>query len=126
MILLKNDEIFKDLIRTVGVYLTSLTVFFSGDIKPPPPPPPKSEKKNPKYQLIKKFWPLSPFVPMEFPIKFDTVKSGWFIVYLSGHRLYFSKKSCICFSEDRFCLSIDSADPDEMPHYAAFRLDLHC
>ena len=28
----KNDEIFEDLIQTVGVYLTSCTVF-SGDIK---------------------------------------------------------------------------------------------
>ena len=29
---LKNDEIFKELVQTVGVYLTSFTVF-SGDIK---------------------------------------------------------------------------------------------
>ena len=29
----KNDEIFKDLIQTVGVYRTSFTVFFSGDVK---------------------------------------------------------------------------------------------
>ena len=36
----KNDEIFKDLIQTVGIYFTSFTVFFSGDIKK------SSEKKN--------------------------------------------------------------------------------
>ena len=29
------------------------------------------------------------------------------------------------FPEDHFCLS-NSVDPDEMPHYAAFNLDLLC
>ena len=61
---------FKDLMQTVGLYLTSFTVF-SGDIKKKkkssdhfqsffiyffPPPDPKSEF-FPVNQLIKKFWP---------------------------------------------------------------------
>ena len=72
----KNDEIFKDLIQTVGIYFTSFTVFFSGDIKKSSekksennqstghfqsflffrPPNPKSEKKSRK-STNKKIWP---------------------------------------------------------------------
>ena len=67
---------------------------------------------------------------MEFPIKFDTVKSRWSIVYyiMRGHRLYF----CI-FQKFIVSLSLkidfsveNSADPDEIPHHAAFHLGLHC
>ena len=39
---------------------------------------------------------------MEFPIKFDTVKSGWSI---EGPQVIISKIYYISFSEDRFCLS---------------------
>ena len=69
----KNDEIFKDLIQAIGVYLTSFTIF-SGDIKENKSsendqstghfqsffffiPDPKSEKKIPVNQLIKNLWP---------------------------------------------------------------------
>ena len=31
---------------------------------------------------------LTLFVPMEFPIKFDMVKSGWSIVYIEGPPAY--------------------------------------
>ena len=41
--------------------------------------------------------------PMEFTIKFDTVKSEWSIVYIEGSRVIISKKCYISFSEDRFC-----------------------
>ena len=35
---------------------------------------------------------LTLFVPMEFPIKFDTVKSGWSIVlYIEGSHLFICK-----------------------------------
>ena len=44
-------------------------------------------------------------VPMEFPIKFDKVKLGWSILYIEGSQDIISKKYCISFSEDRFCLS---------------------
>ena len=32
---------------------------------------------------------------MEFPIKFDTVKSAWPIVYIEGSQVIFSQKYCI-------------------------------
>ena len=40
------------------------------------------------------------FVPMEFPIKFDTVMSGWSIVYIKGSQVIISKKYYISFSDD--------------------------
>ena len=64
-------------------------------------------------------------VPMECPIKSVTDKSGWSIVYIEGSRVVFSKKYCISFSEDGFVLA-NHADPDEMPHYVALHLGLHC
>ena len=51
---------------------------------------------------------------MEFPIKFDTVKSGWFIVYIEGSHVIISKQvSYISFSEDYYCVLhvANSADP---------------
>ena len=47
---------------------------------------------------------------MEFPIKFDTAKSGWSIVYIEGSQVEIKKEIYISFS--------NSADPDEMPHDA--------
>ena len=41
-------------------------------------------------------------------------------VYL-GVSGYSFKKYCFFLSEDLY-----SVDPDEMPHYATFLLDLHC
>ena len=62
---------------------------------------------------------------MEFPIKFDTVKSGWSIVFIEGSQVIILKKCYISFSKIDFVLA-NSADPDEMLHYAAFHLGLHC
>ena len=63
---------------------------------------------------------------MEFPIKFDTVKSEWSIIYiLRGHRLYFSKNTVFLSLKIIFVLT-NSVDPDEMWHYAAFHLGLQC
>ena len=44
-----------------------------------------------------------------------------------GHRLQFPN-NVVFLSEDCFCPSklANSADPDEMPHYVAFHLGLHC
>ena len=42
-----------------------------------------------------------------------------------GVRLSFSKKYCI-FCPKIFFLYLDSVDPFEMQHYAAFHLGLHC
>ena len=62
---------------------------------------------------------------MEFSIKFDTVKSGWSIIYSEWSLVSISKINGISISEDQFFL-VNSADPDEMPHYVAFHLGLHC
>ena len=48
---------------------------------------------------------------MGFPIKFDSVKSGWSIVYIEGSQVIISQKYYISFSL-RFCLS-NSADPNQ-------------
>ena len=55
---------------------------------------------------------------MDFSLKFDTVKSGRSTVYIQGSQALF---------KNVFFLKIDvdlanSADPDEMPHYATFHM----
>ena len=62
---------------------------------------------------------------MEFPIKFDTVKSGWSIVYTEGSQVIIEKKNVFLSLKIDFVLA-NSADPDEMPHNTAFHLGLHC
>ena len=63
---------------------------------------------------------------MEFPIKFDTVKSGWSIVYIEGSQVIISKKYTLFLSLKINSVLANRADPDEMPHYVAFHLGLHC
>ena len=48
---------------------------------------------------------------MKFLVKFDTVKSGWSIVYniIEGSQVIISKKYYISFSEDWFCLANSAA-----------------
>ena len=46
-------------------------------------------------------------------------------MYLKGSRIEFSKSLNISIPED-FLILANSADPDEMQHYAAFHLGLHC
>ena len=60
-----------------------------------------------------------------FNIKFDTVKLGWSIEYIEGQRLYFPNIVYLPSLKIDFVLK-NSADPDEIPHYVAFHLDLHC
>ena len=64
---------------------------------------------------------------METSFWFDTIKLGWSIVYtvLRGHRLQFPNKIVFYSQMIVFALA-SSVDPDEMLHYAAFQLDLHC
>ena len=70
---------------------------------------------------------------MEFPIKFDTVKLGWSIVYIEGSLVIISKKNIFLSLKIEFVLAnsagffvlANSADPVEMPHDAAFHLGLH-
>ena len=62
---------------------------------------------------------------MGYSIKFDTVKSGRSIVYIKGSQVIISKNIVFLSLMINIVLA-NSADPDEMPHYAAFHLDLHC
>ena len=62
---------------------------------------------------------------MGFSMKFDTVNSGWSIVYIEGSLVITSKRYCNSNFVDGVCLS-NIAYSDEMPHLAAFHLGLHC
>ena len=52
------------------------------------------------------------------------IKSEWPIIYIEGSHVIISKKYCIS-SFEVFVLA-NSADPNEIPHHAAFHLGLHC
>ena len=54
-----------------------------------------------------------------------TRKSEWFIVYIEGSQFIICTKYCI-FSLKFDYVFANSADPDEMLHYAVFHLGLHC
>ena len=60
---------------------------------------------------------------MEFPIKFDTIKSGWSNVYIEGSQVIIS---FVFLSLKIDYVLANSAYPDKMPHCAAFHLGLHC
>ena len=62
---------------------------------------------------------------MEFSIKLHSIKSGWSIAYIEGSHDIISQKVCISFPKTVLVLA-NCADPDEMQHYAAFHLGLHC
>ena len=56
---------------------------------------------------------------------FDTINLGLSIVSYLGVSGYNKKKSVFCCLKILITLT-NSIDPDEMPHYAAFHLGLHC
>ena len=58
---------------------------------------------------------------MDFPIQIKTIRRE----YIYGHRLSFFNYFIVLFLRTFFYLE-NSVDPDEMPHYAAFHLGLHC
>ena len=58
---------------------------------------------------------------MDFLKHFDTICMEFSI----GLSVKISIKWCNSVHDDCFILA-KSADPDKMPHYAAFRLGLHC
>ena len=62
---------------------------------------------------------------MDSSFWFDTINLGWSIVYIEGHRLWFPKNIAFLSLKTVFVL-VNSAVPDEMPHYVAFHLGLHC
>ena len=61
---------------------------------------------------------------MEFPIKFDTVKSECALVYITGSHVILSPKNIFLSLKIDFGLA-NNQDPDKMPHYAAFHLGFH-
>ena len=70
---------------------------------------------------------LALFGPMEYSIKLHTIQSGWSIVSLEGSTVIFCKHTLIVYlSQKIYFLLANSADPNEMPHDAAFHLGLHC
>ena len=63
-------------------------------------------------------------LPMEYSIQFETVTSGWSIVYIEGSQDLISVKICTSFSSDWLVIA-NSVDPDTKLHHVAFYLDLH-
>ena len=63
---------------------------------------------------------------MEIPIKFDTVMSGWSIIYIEGSQVIIYRKILGFFSPKIDFVLANSTDPDEMPHYAVFYRGLNC
>ena len=68
---------------------------------------------------------LTPFKQIEFSIKLHTIKSGWSIVYIEASQVENFKNIAFLSLKIDF-VSANSAEPDEMQHYAAFHLGLHC
>ena len=63
---------------------------------------------------------------MDFPKYIDAISIGLPILYFNkGSQVDFSKLIYISVSEIVLILA-NSVDPDEMQHYAAFHLGLHC
>ena len=64
---------------------------------------------------------------MDFSIKFDTFKSGWSNVTTEGPQVMISKIMLYIFHSLKINFYLlNSADPDEMPHFVAFHLGFHC
>ena len=62
---------------------------------------------------------------IDFPIHIDTICMGLPIVYFKGSQVEFLMYDVFC-SLKVVLIIANSVDPDEMQHYAAFHLDLHC
>ena len=62
---------------------------------------------------------------MDFPIQINTIGEGLSIIYFMGSHVEISKLE-VLQSFKIVLVVANSADPDEMPHYAAFHLGLHC
>ena len=62
---------------------------------------------------------------MDFPIHNDTISMGPPLCTLRGHRKHFLTYD-VLLSQKNVLILTNSADPDEMQHYAAFHLGLHC
>ena len=62
---------------------------------------------------------------MDFPILIDTISMGLPIVYFKGSQEEFLNYD-VFMSLKVVLILANSTDPDEMQHYAAFHLGLHC
>ena len=62
---------------------------------------------------------------MDFPILIDTISMGLPIVYFKGLQVEFLNYDAFLSLKVVLILA-NSADPDEMQHYAAFHLGPHC
>ena len=60
---------------------------------------------------------------MGFSIKLHTIKSGWSILYIKGPQVIISKNIFFLSLKIDFVL-VNSVDPNEMLHNAAFHLGL--
>ena len=58
--------------------------------------------------------------------KFDTTNLGWSIVYIEGSWLYNFQAEIVFLSLKVICVVANSVDPDEILHYKALPLGLHC
>ena len=61
---------------------------------------------------------------MDSSFWFDTINLEWPTVWIEGITCYNSQIQLYIFLKSVDVLA-SSVDPDEMPHYAAFHLDLH-
>ena len=62
---------------------------------------------------------------MDVPIQINTIRMGFPIHILRGHRLKFSNNYVLQSLKIVFIFA-NSAGPDEMPRCVAFHLGLHC
>ena len=67
---------------------------------------------------------LTLYALMDSSFSFDMMNLEWSIVHIEGTQVIIFKENCI-FLKMVFVLAT-SVDPDEMPHYGAFHLGLHC
>ena len=65
-------------------------------------------------------------VPIDFSFWFYTILLGWSIVENEGFTGCNFKIKVVFFFQKIIFVLANSADPDEMQHYAAFHLCLHC
>ena len=63
---------------------------------------------------------------MDSSFWFDKIILGRSVVYIEVQQVTTFKKNYICFSCVCFFVMANSLDPDEIAHYAAFHLGLHC
>ena len=62
---------------------------------------------------------------MDSPKQIKAIRMGLSIIYFKGSQVIISQILCISVIDVVLILA-NSEDPDEMQHYAAFHLGLHC